>query len=116
MLKIGYTLNDVGDRLTWLDVADIIEHSPQDSALTRVLLDDDDMYAWINNRGLQSVLADLIDTLQMFMYVYVSANSKHKPKQPKPYKRPWQQDNSSTRKFGKKAVSIDEFNNFWSSD
>jgi hypothetical protein len=60
------------------------------------------------------MIADVFDAVIALSTMYANANSKKKIKAPKPYPRPWVDDKTETRKIGKDAVTISDFESWWS--
>ena len=89
-----------------------LKHIQPDTALAQEL-GGMEANEWASTMKTNSMLADLFDKLNEFEYNYIRANSKTKPKQPKPYPRPWLE--KDTKKYGKDPVPISEFWDWWNS-
>lgn len=66
---------------------------------------------WSGRMQTNAILADIYDALAAFNTSYIAANSKHKPKKPEQYPRPWTK--KKTKRIGRDAIPITEFNNWW---
>jgi len=116
MTVLGLRLRDVPNTIGWDGLLLFINHLPTSSALYRAMYPE--MYTFGLPEQQSAILADLYDLINWFMYAYVSANSEssHKPKKPQRYPRPWEQDDQvddGEQHFGKGAVSVEEFNEFY---
>lgn len=60
------------------------------------------------------MLADVFDAVAALHHAFVAANSKKKPKRPKPYPRPWAK-HKETKHYGKDPIPLSEFNSWWES-
>ena len=66
---------------------------------------------WAGTLQTNAILADIYDALAAFNTSYVAANSKHKPKKPEQYPRPWAK--KKTKRIGRDAIPITQFDNWW---
>jgi len=63
----------------------LLEHLPPDSAFMTALRGGPEWLGWDRN---SDILAHVYDAIQHLTWIYASANSKKKPKQPEPFPRP----------------------------
>lgn len=89
-----------------------LRHASPDTALAQEA-GGMDAAEWSSVLKTNAILADLFDKLNEYEHNYIAANSRHKPKRPKPYPRPWVK--GEAQKFGKDPVPIKEFWGWWKS-
>lgn len=87
-----------------------VKHLGADSALAAAY-GAVDAHDWTTTLKTNVLLADVYDALTWFNYTYVASGSKHKPKKPKPYPRPWVK--GEVQKFGREPIPIKDFDNWW---
>lgn len=95
-------------------VCHFIRHMGAGGALWRAEGLHRDYATWDTTLATNKVLTELYDLIDSFRFSYVSANSKHKPKRPKPYPAPWAPKGESV-KYGKEPVKVSKFAEWWSS-
>lgn len=110
LTKTRYSLDDVGERLSYRSLIAFIRHLPADSAYFREV--EPDVAPWTDGRVTTALLADIYDLLNAFRGTYVNAHSKKKQRQLKPYPRPWLED-KSVKKVGKDPIPIKDFEKWW---
>lgn len=115
MTRCGMTLEDVPRRVGWAALRSFVAHLGPDSALyAEQHPGEGDWYAPWNA---SAVLADIYDALAALTVGYATANRKKgapKPKQPKPYPRPWLTDEQmGIRRVGRGAIPIRDFDKWW---
>lgn len=110
MTRAGATLDDIGVRIPWRAFAHFVGHLDASSAYVREISPDD--APWLGTERVQSMLADVIDLLNAIDWHLVSANSKRRPRKPKPYPRPWRKDEGTT--IGRDPIPIKDFDRWWS--
>ena len=112
--RTGHTLGDYIDKgaAGMVALVHFVKHLTPDSALVQET-GGLDAAEWASTFKTNAMLADVYDAIAWLNYSFIAANSKHKPKKPKPYPRPWLK--GETQKFGKEPVKISEFWNWWKS-
>lgn len=104
-----YTLDDVPSRLGWSHLAHFVAYLKPGSALH------DELHPEYSSFDFKTaLLADIFDLLGSFRYTYVAANSKSKPRRPKPYPRPWTERKS--QHYGKDPIPASQFAEWWDSN
>lgn len=88
--------------LPWDELRDLVSFLPRESATVRVV--EGERARW---GEVEHLLAVVIDVLNGQAWQFAAANSKKKPKRPKPYPRPGVVD-PNRRKFGTKRMSLAE--------
>ena len=109
LTRTRYQLNDIPDNLGWTALAHFIKYLGPGSALYDEV--HPETARWTQG---DMILADIFDAVSAFRYAFASANSKGKPRRPKPYPRPWVRERE-TKRFGKDPVKVSEFNSWWES-
>lgn len=110
MTRAGATLDDLGARIPWRAFAHFVAHLDAGSAFVREVAPE--AAPWLGTERIQSMLADLIDLVGILDWHIVSANSKRKPRRPKPYPRPWKRDEGKTV-VGRDPIPIKDFDEWW---
>lgn len=90
MTRTGRTVGeylDMGRRGT-LALAAFVRHLGPDSETWRECHEGDETPGWTTVQSTNAILADIYDAISALNANFVRANSKRKPKQPKPYPRP----------------------------
>lgn len=98
----GYTLDDVGERLTWCSLFSFIKHLPPSSAYFREEYPEE--AAWLNGWRNAAILADLWD-------LTAAINAK-RDKEPPKYPRPGTKD-ESTQRHGADPIPISQWDDWW---
>lgn len=107
-MHCGYTLDDVPLRLPWRALKAFVRHCDEHSALFRSM--HPEYGGWSYQEAL---LADVFDaTMQVARTV--AALSGKRPKQVPAHTRPWTKGN--TRRYGRGAVTVAAFHEFWGGD
>jgi len=96
LTQTGMSLSDVGGRLTWSALYSFIRKN-NNGALMRELRPD--IAQWSTTAKTNAILADIYDVLSAINANLCAKGSGKRPKRPKPYPRPVEQ-NKSERKFG----------------
>ena len=100
----GAGIEDLGTKtLSWKTANSIIKTLPINSALAREL--SPEISSWENTLKTNLLLADVIDLLQLLVYV-VSKIGGGNVQKPKPIKRPGSKDNS--KHIGKGAMKVND--------
>lgn len=86
LLKCGFTLDDVGRRLSWSALNSFIKNISSDSELMRSLRPD--LWQWSTQAKTNAILADVFDLLNVINSNMCAKGSGKRPKKPKPYPRP----------------------------
>lgn len=116
MTRTPYTIDDVPERMSWVDLLDFVQHVPQDSALAREMFPEQVIYG--NEMFTQAILMDIHDAIVDFAYIYASIHAKKgaRIKPPKPYKRPWAPDTDDEgKRIGSDPIPADQFDDWWES-
>lgn len=110
MTLIGIRLKDVPMTIGWDGLVVFARHLPPGSATMRNLADGGGEWAdgWSSAFRTNELLAEVIDTLRVINWEYVSTHSKGHQKKPQMVERPWVKD-GRTRKFGKGAIPRNKF-------
>lgn len=103
------SLDDVPARLSWRALGVFVRHLDVTSAYVREV--EPELAQWVAPESLRPMLADLYDLMSSLNYNLVSANSKHRPRKPKPYPRPGRQDKGTV--VGKDPIPIRDFDEWW---
>ena len=105
-MQAGYTLDDVGQTLSWGALRSFLTYSRPDSAVVKKL--SPDLSEWGSTVKTNMILADIFDQLGITNALLKSLITRKPAKKPKPYKRPGQKD-KNTRHYGSKPLkSVDE--------
>lgn len=102
LTKTGYSLDDVGGRLSWSALYSFILKN-ENGALLRELRPD--ISIWGTTAKTNALLADIYDMLAAINANLCAKGSGKRPKRPKPYPRPG--ESKTERKIGK-PMPIDE--------
>ena len=117
MTRTNYQLRDLGGALDWASLRIFVYGLMRDqtSLLWREVEDPDgSISGWFDGSKVAPMLADLFDLLAWTRHAMLQTQTKRKIKKPKPYPRPWL-DDSRTRKIGKGAIAVSEFQKWWDS-
>lgn len=109
MTRAGATLDDVPCRISWRALGNFIRNLDVRSAYVREL--DPDLCRWVAPESLRPMLADMYDLMAALNRNVVAANSKHRPRKPKPYPRPGKRDKGTV--IGKDPIPIKDFDEWW---
>ena len=71
-----------------------------------------DLENWGTPLHTEAMLADLFDAVSILNRNLVAAHSKHRPKNPKPYPRPWAKGHT----IGKDPIPVKDFWSWWESN
>lgn len=116
MCRAHMTLADLGGALSWRALLHFVRHLPRDSALSRESEPPGEEAAWADGSLVAPLLADAIDAINWFNWSFIAANSRkgHKPKRPRPVRRPWLTDEQlGVRRLGKGGIPASEFDEWW---
>ena len=117
MTRTGYTIADVGGALSWASLRHFVENLDGDSRFFRETHPEEAEYlAWSEPQRVPWVLADIVDELRIIQYMFEAAHSKkgHKPKRPKPYRRPGVSDAAlGEKRIGKEPIPATSFDGWW---
>lgn len=94
----------------WHNVAALARHLRQDEGSFIWRAENRELAQYGSDLSRSAMLADLIDMVASFAHLYVSAHTHSKPRQPKPYPRPWKKD---TERIGKDPIPISEFDKWY---
>lgn len=107
--RAGMSLDDVPARLSWRALSVFVRHLDVASAYVREV--EPEVARWVAPESLRPMLADIYDLLSTLNHNLVAANSKHRPRKPKPYPRPGKQDKGTV--VGKDPIPIKDFDEWW---
>ena len=96
--------------MNWRDLRDFCKFLPMDSALRQATEPEYAKFGTQFNTGF--ILAEMYDLISTFSYMYASANSKTRPKAPKPFPRPWYKE-EDTVKYGSAPIPVKDFEDWW---
>ena len=115
MTLTRWTLDDLGDALGWVTLLHFVQNLPPTSALVRSMNPDlAEQLAWANGQRNAALLADIYDVICVLRYEMLSAlPHRGAVMKPSPHTRPGIEDNNK-RTIGSGAVSIAEFEWWWS--
>lgn len=108
--RTPYTLRSVPLVMDWAELGAFVKYLPLDSAL-KSEMNPDSAY-WEGSRRVPMLLADIYDGINGLTYT-VTRMGGAKPKKPKPYPRPGVKKSNS---YGKGAISIKDFDDWWDAD
>lgn len=104
--ETGRELNEVGRTLSWRALDSFLNHTEVDSALMRELRPE--LAPWGTTAKTNMILADIFDILAMINANLVALGDRKQAKKPKPYPRPYKQDDSDKQHIGSGALPKDE--------
>ena len=104
-----YKLSDIPANLGWTSLAHFVAYLKPGSALYDEVNPDTARWGHAD-----MMLADIYDAITSFIFAYASANSKGRPKRPKPYPRPWVKAKDE-KHIGSSPVQVQDFNDWWNS-
>lgn len=115
MTLTGFTLDDLGERLTYRALFSFIQNLPKTSALWKATHPNDIDYAlWESQEIVPQLLARLSDQISQLAWMYSSANTTKKQPKPKPLTRPGV-ESAKEEVYGKDPIPISQFNDWWDS-
>ena len=103
------SLDDVPARISWRALGVFVRHLDVSSAYVREV--EPEAASWLAPWALRPMLADLYDLVSSLNYNLVAANSKHRPRKPKPYPRPGKRENETV--IGRDPIPIKDFDAWW---
>ena len=86
LIKVGYTIEDIGGALPWSAFNDFLKKIGPDSALIKEM--DPEGARWATTLKTNEILADIFDLLAYFRNEVVYRLAGQSPKEPQLYKRP----------------------------
>lgn len=104
--ETGHEFNDIGRALSWDALDSFLRNVGLDSALARELKPE--MAAWATPLKTNTILADIADELAQINANLVAIGAGRPAKKPRPYPRPWRDQNTDEQHFGKGALPPDE--------
>lgn len=117
MTMTSYTLDDLGERLSYRALLSFLRYLPSTS-MTRQQIQPDtaDRVLWETERLVPQLLASLYDQIAMFRWEFASSRTKKSmnSSKPKPLKRPGIED--PDKHYGKDPIPVSEFNEWWDSE
>ena len=106
LTQTGHEFDDIGRSLSWDALDSFLRNVGIDSALARELKPD--TAAWATTLKTNAILADIVDELAQINANLVAIGARRPAKKPKPYPRPWRDQNTDEQHFGKGALPPDE--------
>ena len=106
LLRVGYTLNDVGVSLSWDALKSFLTYSRPDSALYRKI--NPEMSEWASQIKTNYILADIYDQLSATNMMLRALVTHKRSRPPEPYKRPGMKDKRVQRMGSKPLESVTE--------
>lgn len=107
-----YQLRDVGGALPFGALLHFCMHLPRTSALSRELQPLTDTERWLGGEATAAILADIFDAIRALDVDVMHKGTRRKPKQPKPYPRPWAKSKGSMH-IGRDPILIKDFEAWW---
>lgn len=108
LTQTGHELQDVGRTLSWDALASFVLHVGSDSALSRDL--DAEYQLWATTIKTNGILADIYDVLSQINANLVAIGSHKESKPIKPYPRPGMEEKrENVKHYGKGALPRGEF-------
>lgn len=115
MTLTSFTLDDLGERLSFRALFSFIQNLPKTSALWKVTHPHDIDYAlWESQEIVPQLLARLSDQISQLTWMYSSAHTTKKQPKPKPLIRPGV-ESAKEEVYGKDPIPISQFNDWWDS-
>lgn len=105
LIRVGYTVEDIGGALSWGALNDFIKKSGPESALVSEIYPEQAKWASIVKTN--EILADLYDLIAYLRSELVYGLSGKKSKKPVLYKRPGREDDKK-RHIGRNALPVSE--------
>lgn len=87
LVQTGHTLEDVGRTLSWGALGSFLHRVKPDSAVAEEIRPD--IAEWSTTFKTNVILADIYDEIANFAAVMAAKGTRHSPKKPKEYSRPW---------------------------
>lgn len=109
-----YQLTDVGGALSWGALLHFVSYLPRTSALSQEMRPLDDTERWMRGEGTAAILADIFDAIRVLDVEVMAKGSRRKPRQPKPYPRPWAKGKGE-KHIGSDPIPIAQFDSWWDS-
>ena len=104
------TFEQAADSFGWGELINFFHHLPDTSATYRAL--HGDAYRFASDLQESAILADIYDAISGFAFMFNRAHGGH-AKKPKPYQRPWLDDDTEEKRIGKDPIPISEFNRWY---
>lgn len=99
-INTGYTIDDLGDGLSWDVFNDFLTNLGTQSALAKQVTPETSV--WGSTEKTNTILADIYDVLSAINYSLVKLGGG-KPKKPTPYPRP---NDKKAKKYGNKKSAL----------
>ena len=116
MTKTRYTIDDVGERLSVRSLSHFLLNLPPDSATMRAIHPEDaERLAWSEGHANAQILAVLVDEVRELKWMYQSYSERRRHARPKPFPTPWDASSDESKRIGKGAVSVADFETWWDS-
>lgn len=113
MTLTRYTIDDVGQALSFRRLSHFVSNLPPTSATWRAL--NPTLAPWVDGTKTDALLADVFDVINALRHQHAMANRnpKHRPpRPPEPYPRPWLEvDRGET--IGRDGIPISQFAQWW---
>lgn len=114
LTRIGVSLYDIPDVISWADLRDFVSHLDASSALVAEL--DPDVAGWQGDEKVPMLLAHIADLLAGLSYGYTISHMKkgtRKPQAPEPIPRPGVKPSRQTQHWGSDGIPMSEFDDWW---
>ena len=114
-VETGHELREVGRNLSWSTLDAFLSHIKPDSALAKEL--NPKIGNWSTLAKTNAILASIYDLLAVVNANLCAKGTGKKPKKPKPYPRPWDEEKKKPEvtHFGKGALPPDELRAWFAS-
>lgn len=109
LVAVGWTWDDVPERLPWRSLFAFVKHLPATSALGRAL--DPETASWMDGTLVANLLAELGYRLDVANWQR-SRDGQKGHRKPKPWPRPWVKA-QGTRTIGRGAIPMSAWADFW---
>lgn len=107
-----YQLSDLGGALSWGALLHFLQFVPRDSAFSQSVQPWTDAERWQRGEATAAILADIFDAVRALDADVMHKGTKRRPRQPKPYPRPWATDKGGVS-VGKDPIPVSEFEAWW---
>lgn len=113
MTRLGARVDDVPGLVSWKDLRDFVTNLPADSALFRDM--HPEMAGWDTIAQVNTILADMYDSIEGLSHMYASSHVKRTLPRPKRFPRPFSDDDGDEQRMGSGAIPVCEFEDWWNS-
>lgn len=116
MTRLGLTLGDVPERLSWDALHSFVGHLGEGSALHASMHPDEAQ--WCSGLKTNILLADIYDAISAMRYQHACSctpRGRRRPAPPEPYPRFWSKKPRGEKRYGSKPIPIARFDEWWNS-